>query len=455
MPSLVAPSEPTAYQQNEAETQSCCCQCHDESRAKNAEEKASPSQQSPSKHHHLEETDSPTVHLYFRYYSRLANQMNMLQDAERTNLYRKAITQNPSHFVNKVVLDVGAGSGILSYFACEAGAAHVFAVEASSVADVIETLADQNPHIGNRVSVLRKMVEHVSLTDLRVPSNDFLYATSSPSPDPMTKEDTRVDTLVSEPLGTFLFNERMIESYLFARDHLLKPGGAMYPNRARLFLCLFSDAQLYSELLNKTSQWRNEDLYGVNVSCLAGKALEETFEQPILDYIDPSILITPAQCIDFDLRTIDRKQLESMVFPIDVLITTATLVHGVAGWFQVNFDGPETQVTLSTGPWSPPTHWHQLRFMIKEPLAVNPGQRVVGSLVMNAHKQQSYNLKIHLAIANTNIWSESALIDLKDPDYRWYSNTNSMGCATGSMSVPGGEAVGTPTNSYMVTQTFS
>eukprot|EP01054_Gregarina_sp_Poly1_P005040 Gregarina_sp_Poly_1__5039@NODE_266_length_10382_cov_507_901212_g232_i0_p4_GENE_NODE_266_length_10382_cov_507_901212_g232_i0NODE_266_length_10382_cov_507_901212_g232_i0_p4_ORF_typecomplete_len443_score45_86PrmA/PF06325_13/1_4e14PRMT5/PF05185_16/1_8e08Methyltransf_16/PF10294_9/2_5e06Methyltransf_25/PF13649_6/7_2e06Methyltransf_25/PF13649_6/8_9e03MTS/PF05175_14/2_8e05Cons_hypoth95/PF03602_15/2e05PRMT5_C/PF17286_2/2_3e05Methyltransf_23/PF13489_6/0_00064Methyltransf_9/PF08003_11/0_0018Methyltransf_31 len=418
----------------------CTCQCH----AVRSGDDDGP------KDYHLAETDAPTVHLYFRYYSRLANQMNMLQDAERTNLYRKAITENPSHFVNKVVLDVGAGSGILSYFACEAGAAHVFAVEASSVADVIETLAEQNPHIGPRVSVLRKMVETVKLSDLQVPNKEMFFQYGMDF-----MEHGRVDVLVSEPLGTFLFNERMIESYLYARDHLLKSDGAMYPNRAKLFLCLFNDGQLYSELINKTSQWRNENLYGVNVSSLANKALEETFEQPILDYIDPSILITPAQCIDFDLRTINRKNLETMEFPIDVLISTATLVHGVAGWFQVHFDGPETQVTLSTGPWSPPTHWHQLRFMIKTPLAVNPGQRVIGSLVMTAHKQQSYNVKIQLGIADTNIWSESALIDLKDPDYRWYSSAGSMGGNVAALSVVNADTAGTPVNAFVVTQTFS
>ena len=40
------------------------------------------------------------------------------------------------------------------------------------------------------------------------------------------------DVLVSEPMGTLLVNERMLETYLYARDHLLKPGGRMFPVRA-------------------------------------------------------------------------------------------------------------------------------------------------------------------------------------------------------------------------------
>jgi len=41
--------------------------------------------------------------------------------------------------------------------------------------------------------------------------------------------DERVDILVSEPMGTLLVNERMLETYIYARDHFLKPGGRMFP----------------------------------------------------------------------------------------------------------------------------------------------------------------------------------------------------------------------------------
>ena len=41
----------------------------------------------------------------------------------------------------------------------------------------------------------------------------------------------RVDVLISEPMGTLLVNERMLETYLHARDHFLAPGGRMFPVR--------------------------------------------------------------------------------------------------------------------------------------------------------------------------------------------------------------------------------
>jgi len=52
----------------------------------------------------------------------------MLKDVVRTKTYQNVIYQNKFLFKNKVVLDVGAGTGILSLFCARAGAEHVYAV---------------------------------------------------------------------------------------------------------------------------------------------------------------------------------------------------------------------------------------------------------------------------------------------------------------------------------------
>jgi histone-arginine methyltransferase CARM1 len=45
-----------------------------------------------------------------------------------------------------------------------------------------------------------------------------------------------VDIIISEPIGVLLVHERMLESFLIARDRYLKPDGAVFPNSGTIFL---------------------------------------------------------------------------------------------------------------------------------------------------------------------------------------------------------------------------
>ena len=58
----------------------------------------------------------------------------MLKDQVRTLSYQKAIEGNPEDFKDKVVLDIGCGTGILSIFAARAGAKHVYAIDNAEIA---------------------------------------------------------------------------------------------------------------------------------------------------------------------------------------------------------------------------------------------------------------------------------------------------------------------------------
>ena len=65
----------------------------------------------------------------------------MLNDRVRTATYAAFILGNPALFRDKVVLDVGCGTGILSMFAAKAGAKHVVGVR--SLCMVAATLSPQ------------------------------------------------------------------------------------------------------------------------------------------------------------------------------------------------------------------------------------------------------------------------------------------------------------------------
>lgn len=52
----------------------------------------------------------------------------MLKDEVRTLTYRNSMYHNKHVFKDKIVLDVGSGTGILSMFAAKAGAKKVYGV---------------------------------------------------------------------------------------------------------------------------------------------------------------------------------------------------------------------------------------------------------------------------------------------------------------------------------------
>jgi 2-polyprenyl-3-methyl-5-hydroxy-6-metoxy-1,4-benzoquinol methylase len=69
-------------------------------------------------------TEAASAHMYFHYYGMLQHQQNMLQDSTRTGTYFWAIMGNRGDFEGATVVDVGAGSGILSLFAAQVHLSH-------------------------------------------------------------------------------------------------------------------------------------------------------------------------------------------------------------------------------------------------------------------------------------------------------------------------------------------
>ena len=132
------------------------------------------------------------------YYAQLLHQGNMLQDYVRTGTYRHAFMSNTTDFTDKVVLDVGTGTGILALFAVQAGARKVYAVEASESADVARTLVAANGY-ADKIEIIQGKLEEINLPE-------------------------QVDIIISEPIGFLLVHERMLETYAVARERFLKPG---------------------------------------------------------------------------------------------------------------------------------------------------------------------------------------------------------------------------------------
>ncbi|KAF5465482.1 hypothetical protein F2P56_015489, partial [Juglans regia] len=339
--------------------------------------------------------------MYFHYYGQLLHQQNMLQDYVRTGTYYAAVVENRTDFIGRVVVDVGAGSGILSLFAAQAGAKHVYAVEASEMAEYAQKLIAGNPSLGQRITVVKGKVEEVELPE-------------------------KADILISEPMGTLLVNERMLESYVIARDRFLVPNGKMFPTVGRIHMAPFSDEYLFVEIANKALFWQQHNYYGVDLTPLHGSAFQGYFSQPVVDAFDPRLLVAPPIFHGIDFMKIKEEELYEIDIPLRFTSSVGARVHGLACWFDVLFNGSTVQRWLSTAPGAPTTHWYQLRCVLSQPIYVMAGQEITGRLHMIAHNAQSYTIYLTLS---AKMWgpgaeqggilqTSSCKLDLKEPYYR-------------------------------------
>ncbi|KAK4353730.1 hypothetical protein RND71_025924 [Anisodus tanguticus] len=332
--------------------------------------------------------------MYFHYYGQLLHQQNMMQDFVRTGTYYAAVIENRSDFLGRVVVDVGAGSGILSLFAAQAGAKHVYAIEASEMAEYAKKLIAGNPSLNERITVIKGKVEEVELP-------------------------VKADILISEPMGTLLVNERMLESYVIARDRFLVPNGKMFPGVGRIHMAPFSDEYLYMEIANKAIFWQQQSYFGVDLTPLQRSAYEGYFSQPVVDAFDPRLLVAPAISHVINFTLIKEEDLYEIEIPLKFTSSVSTRIHGLACWFDVLFNGSTVPRWLTTAPGAPTTHWYQLRCVLSQPLYVMPGQEITGHLRLVSHKAQSYTIYLILsATVGDMLQTSSGKLDLKEPYYR-------------------------------------
>ena len=136
---------------------------------------------------------------YFTSYDSVEVHRLMIRDKPRTDAYRDAILNNAPYFKDKIVMDIGAGTGILSLFAKQAGAKKVYAVEASPLADVLKEIVEINDEEGV-IEVIHGKAEEIEL-------------------------DTKVDIIISEWMGFYLLHESMLDSVIAARESRQTPPG--------------------------------------------------------------------------------------------------------------------------------------------------------------------------------------------------------------------------------------
>ncbi|KAH7820360.1 putative Arginine methyltransferase pam1 [Monocercomonoides exilis] len=307
-------------------------------------------------------SDMQSSDYYFESYAHFGIHEEMLKDEVRTRTYRDAIIHNPQLFRGKIVLDVGCGTGILSMFAVQAGASHVFAIDCSAIIESARSIVEENG-FKDQITLIRGKVEELDL--------------------PVDK----VDIIVSEWMGYCLLYENMLESVLVARDRWLKPDGILLPDVARMMICGIEDAEYRA---TKIDFWDN--VYGFKMSCLKKEALQE----PLVDICDAQQVMTDlVEFRNFDLKTVKKEDLAFKV-PFALKATRHDTMHAAVVYFDVMFTHGSRVLTISTSPLLRSTHWKQTVFYIPTPMYIAANDGIVGTFELTPNEKNRRDMDINI-----------------------------------------------------------
>ena len=127
----------------------------------------------------------------------------VIADEGRTRAYSRALRAAICR--DSIVLDIGAGTGILSLLACQYGARKVYAVEPSSAIGVAQQAAHANG-FADRIECIQALSTEIILRE-------------------------KADVIVSDLRGVLPLFGQHLPSIIDARRRLLAPEGNLIPKR--------------------------------------------------------------------------------------------------------------------------------------------------------------------------------------------------------------------------------
>ena len=269
--------------------------------------------------------------------------VRMLRDEVRTDAFIKAIQETVRP--DDVVLDIGTGTGVLAMAAARAGARKVYAVEASSIAEVAGEMFERNG-LQDRIELIRGWSTRIALPE-------------------------KATVLVSETLGNEALAEHIAETFIDAKHRLLVPGARLIPSRVRIWAIPTTMPRALKNEHAFTSE--NVETWGKRYG-MDFRALEEAAAQrPFPLYLNPleckgwDTLCAPVLLATVDLHSPEPQLDARVAFEIERAGSLDALI--------IYFDLTLSNATsLDTYPErDDERHWEQPVWVMGRALRVKPG----------------------------------------------------------------------------------
>jgi protein arginine N-methyltransferase 1 len=254
-----------------------------------------------------------------------------------------------------IALDLGCGVGILTLFACQAGARRVYAIEDTEMVEVARLNCRQNGY-----------EERVVFVNGHSRETDLLE---------------RVDVIITETLGNFGVGEGILGALSDACRRFLKPGGAVVPAALDLVV-----APVGCEALYRACDPWGEHAYGLDLSPARPFALNTPFRVALR----PDWLIgEPAVLSRFVLAKVEEVDVRAQV---TCSASREGILHGIGGWFDAEL---APGIRLTNAPPLQTPNWRHVFFPIEEPVPLEEADEIrVAIWVSGDDKRYSWRVEV-------------------------------------------------------------
>jgi hypothetical protein len=280
---------------------------------------------------------------------------SLLNDSARVAAYAQAIaaTVKPGD----VVVDLGAGTGVMALLACRAGAARVYAIEG-----------------GGMVEIVRRIVRANRLEDRIV----CVYGDSK-----QVELRERIDVAIADQTGPLGVGGGLFAIFNDARRRLLKPHGTTIPARIDLSV----GAAEYPEGWAPIGFWEERPA-GFDMSAMRDVARNVGYE---IHFSPAQLLSEPARVLSFNLAQPTAATLSGAA---TLVARRPGTLHGLFGCFSAEL---APGISISNSPLGPGTIKRRAWFMpIECPVVLETGDSI-GAVVHMMPAEEMVTWKVEVA----------------------------------------------------------
>jgi len=281
----------------------------------------------------------------------------MIGDHIRTKSFQRAL--KIANISEKVILDAGCGLGILGFLALQFKAKKIIAADASNSINLAKKIAKINK-FNNKIKFIQCNLKNLYLS-------------------------SKVDVILHETIGNFLFDEDTVDIISNLRKNVLKQSGLIIPSSVKWY---FAPVHIDTFGIYPPASFWSDKPYNIDFS----PVLKYESEKPHVILLHDNYRFLSKPTLG---HTLNYTTVSSRPTYLNVCFKTvkSDYLTGVISYFSIKL---YKNIQILTSPEQPLTHWGQGFFPLVKPFFIKKNSYLKFSLKMEGINYHDWQYKLQL-----------------------------------------------------------